>query len=236
VTDTIIVQVTNLTKIYESEGAPRVAALHGVTLSIALGEFVAVMGPSGSGKSTFMNIIGLLDQATSGEYCLEGQNVSRLNADERADLRCRRLGFVFQSYNLLARTSAIENVELPMLYARVAPVERRRVAQDALEQMGVGDQAHKLPNQLSGGQQQRIAIARALVNSPGLVLADEPTGALDSKNSHDVMQRFQTLNAEHGLTVLLVTHDPSMAVYAKRIVIFQDGQIMSDEPTTRQVT
>ncbi len=230
--DSVIVSVKNLTKIYETEGAPRVTALNGVSINISLGEFVAVMGPSGSGKSTFMNIVGLLDQATSGEYWLEGKNVSRLNADERADLRCQRLGFIFQAYNLLARTSAIENVELPMLYARVGAVERRRAAQAALEQMGVGDQAQKLPNQLSGGQQQRIAIARALVNSPSLVLADEPTGALDSKNSHDVMQRFRALNDERGLTVLLVTHDPSMALYAKRIVRFEDGQVISDAPTT----
>ena len=233
-TSTPLVTVIDLTKIYRSDDGPRVAALDGVTLSIERGEFVAVMGPSGSGKSTFMNIVGLLDEPTSGRYWLEGRDVSRLSANERADLRCRSLGFIFQAYNLLPRTSAMENVELPMLYAGVGSRERHRAAQEALDAMGVGDQAMHLPSQLSGGEQQRVAIARALVNTPTLILADEPTGALDTKNSSDVMLRFQRLNEDRGLTVLLVTHDPHMASYAKRIVTFRDGRVISDAATVAQ--
>jgi len=233
-TSTPIVTVIDLTKIYRSGDGPRVAALDGVTLSIERGEFVAVMGPSGSGKSTFMNIVGLLDEPTSGRYWLEGRDVSRLSANERADLRCRSLGFIFQAYNLLPRTSAMENVELPMLYAGVGSRKRHRAAREALDAMGVGDQAMHLPSQLSGGEQQRVAIARALVNTPTLILADEPTGALDTKNSIDVMLRFQRLNEDRGLTVLLVTHDPHMASYAKRIVTFRDGRVISDAETVAQ--
>jgi putative ABC transport system ATP-binding protein len=222
-----VVAVSGLTKIYELD-AQRVAALNGVDLTIAPGEFVAVMGPSGSGKSTFMHIVGLLDQPTSGRYCFEGDDVSRLSGDARADIRSRRLGFVFQAYNLLPRTTALENVELPMIYAGVPESERRRAALAALDAVGVAPEADHAPNQMSGGQQQRVAIARALVNDPGLILADEPTGALDTKTSEDVMALFQRLNAERGITILLVTHEPDVAAYAKRVVTFRDGLVVSD--------
>lgn len=222
-----VVHAQDLRKQYDL-GVQQVTGLAGVDLSISPGDFVAVMGPSGSGKSTFMHIIGLLDEPTSGRYEFEGRDVSRLSEDERADIRSRRLGFVFQSYNLLARTTAVENVELPMLYAGVPDAERRRIAKEKMELVGVAHLAHHAPNQMSGGQQQRVAIARSLVNNPALILADEPTGALDTKTSQDVMELFSRLNEEHGITILLVTHEPDVAAYAKRVVTFRDGLIVSD--------
>jgi putative ABC transport system ATP-binding protein len=224
-----VVMVRDLVKIYPMLDHA-VRALDGVGLSIEQGEFVAVMGPSGSGKSTFMHVVGMLDEPTSGEYYFEGRDVSQLTSDDRADMRSRRLGFVFQAYNLLARTSAVENVELPMVYAGVAPQVRREAALEALELVGLGHVANHQSNQLSGGQQQRVAIARALVNNPGLILADEPTGALDTKSSEDVMSLFRSLNEVHGITILLVTHEPDVAAHAKRIVTFRDGKVLSDRP------
>ena len=222
-----VVSVTDLKKIYDL-GAQQVTALAGVDLRIDKGEFIAVMGPSGSGKSTFMHVVGLLDEPTSGRYEFEGTDASNLDADARADIRSRRLGFVFQAYNLLPRTTALENVELPMVYAGVDQSERRRIALEKMEVVGVAHLAGHTPNQMSGGQQQRIAIARSLVNDPGLILADEPTGALDTKTSQDVMQLFTRLNEEQGITILLVTHEPDVAAHAKRIVSFRDGRIVTD--------
>jgi putative ABC transport system ATP-binding protein len=230
-----IVDVRDLRKTYGAGGAQTVA-LEGVTLRIDRGEFVAVTGPSGSGKSTFMHIVGLLDEATSGTYIFDGQDVSSLTDDERADIRSRRLGFVFQSYNLLPRTSAIDNVELPMLYAGIKAEQRKRTALEELDMLGIGGVASHFSNQLSGGQQQRVAIARALVNDPALILADEPTGALDTKSSQDIMELFARLNAERGMTILLVTHEPQVAGYAKRVVAFRDGRVISDGAQVAGVT
>ena len=224
-----VVRVHNLRKIYDL-GEDRVAALGGVDLTIESGEFLAVMGPSGSGKSTFMQIIGLLDNPTDGSYQFEGQEAATLSADDRASIRSRRLGFVFQSYNLLPRTSALENVELPMVYAGVPEEERRRIALEKMEIVGVAHLAKHAPNQMSGGQQQRVAIARSMVNNPGLILADEPTGALDSKTSEDVMRIFAELNRTQGITIMLVTHEADVALHARRIVTFRDGHIVSDAP------
>ncbi|HKE02601.1 MAG TPA: ABC transporter ATP-binding protein, partial [Blastocatellia bacterium] len=198
------------------------------------GEFVAVMGVSGSGKSTMMNIIGCLDQPTRGTYILDDRDVSKLSKDDRADIRNQKIGFVFQGFNLLSRTSAIENVEMPMLYAGIVAAERRRRAQEALESVGLAGRETNHPNQLSGGQQQRVAIARALVNHPTIILADEPTGALDSRTSVEVMEIFQRLNRERGLTLLIVTHEHDIAEYAQRVIIFRDGKIRSDEPVLHQ--
>lgn len=222
-----VVDVRGLRKIY-ALGGGEVVALGGIDLSIARGEFVAVMGPSGSGKSTFMQIVGMLDRPTAGTYRFEDRDVSALSEDERADIRSRRLGFVFQAYNLLSRTTAIENVELPMVYAGVPEKRRREIAAEKMELVGVGHLQGHNPNQMSGGQQQRIAIARSLVNDPGLILADEPTGALDTKSSADVMQILTRLNREQGITIMLVTHEPDIAAYAGRIVTFRDGHIVSD--------
>jgi putative ABC transport system ATP-binding protein len=230
-----IVDVRDLRKYYGSGGAHTVA-LDGVTVRIERGEFVAVTGPSGSGKSTFMHIVGLLDEPSSGTYIFDGQDVSSLTDDERADIRSRRLGFVFQNYNLLPRTSALDNVELPMLYAGVRQGERERIARGQLAALGIGEVASHYSNQLSGGQQQRVAIARALVNDPALILADEPTGALDTKSSQDIMELFARLNSEHGMTILLVTHEPQVAAYAKRIVAFRDGCVISDGAQLAGVT
>jgi len=224
---TPVVAVRDLRKSYVL-GDQTVNALAGVDLTIDHGEFVAVTGPSGSGKSTFMHVVGLLDQPTSGEYAFDGQDVARLGPDERALIRSQKLGFVFQSYNLLSRTSAVENVELPMIYAGVDETKRRAAALEALRVVGLADKAMHHPNQLSGGQQQRVAIARSLVNSPMLVLADEPTGALDTASSNDIMALFSQLNRERGVTIMLVTHEPDIAAQAKRIVSFRDGKIVAD--------
>jgi putative ABC transport system ATP-binding protein len=227
---TPVVEVRGLRKVYAIEGGEDVVALRGVDLTIEPGEFVAVMGPSGSGKSTFMHIVGLLDRPTAGTYHFAGHEVSSLDADALADLRSRALGFVFQAYNLLPRTTAMENVELPMIYAGVPADKRRRAALEALDAVGLARYAQHQPNQLSGGQQQRVAIARSIVNQPQLVLADEPTGALDTASSEDVMALFQRLNVERGMTVMVVTHEPDVAAHARRMVMFRDGNIVSDEP------
>ncbi|MEO9170004.1 MAG: ABC transporter ATP-binding protein [Candidatus Baltobacteraceae bacterium] len=222
-----VVRVEHLRKVY-ALGDTEVVALAGVNLQIDPGEFVAVMGPSGSGKSTFMQITGLLDRPTSGAYFFDGADASNLDADARADIRSRRLGFVFQSYNLLPRTSALENVELPMIYAGVPDAKRERIALEKMKIVGVDHLAHHHPNQMSGGQQQRVAIARSLVNEPALILADEPTGALDTKTSDDVMRLFANLNDAQGITIMLVTHERDIAMNARRIVTFRDGLVVSD--------
>ncbi|HET9599025.1 MAG TPA: ABC transporter ATP-binding protein [Anaeromyxobacteraceae bacterium] len=227
-----VIQAADIRKVYSS-GDAAVAALKGVSLTLEGGDFVAIMGSSGSGKSSFMNVMGCLDRPTSGSYRLNGEDVSRLSRDALARVRGRSLGFVFQGFNLLPRTSAIENVELPMVYQGVPAKERRARAAEALERVGLGKRLDHTPAQLSGGQQQRVAIARALVNRPALLLADEPTGNLDSKTSVEVMGIFQRLNAE-GLTVLLVTHEPDIAEHAKRVVTFKDGLILSDVKVTER--
>jgi len=232
---TPVVEVRNLRKVYPLEGSAGVVALNDVDLTIDPGEFVAVMGPSGSGKSTFMHIVGFLDRATSGTYRFDGHDVAGFDSDALADLRSRALGFVFQSYNLLPRTTALENVELPMIYAGVPTAERRRAALEALDAVGLAAVAQHQPNQLSGGQQQRVAIARSIVNRPSLILADEPTGALDTASSEDVMALFQRLNRERGMTVMLVTHEPDVAAHAKRLVTFRDGNIVGDAPMKEKV-
>jgi putative ABC transport system ATP-binding protein len=225
---TPVIQLRDLSKTYKS-GEVEVKAVRGVTLEIDRGDFVAVMGASGSGKSTLMNTLGCLDQPTSGEYLLDGHAVAGLNRKELAKLRNQKLGFVFQSFNLLARTSALENVELPMFYSHplIGLRERRQRAAQALEKVGLGDRASHHPNQLSGGQQQRLAIARALVNRPELVLADEPTGNLDTRTSIEIMGLFQELN-DTGITLVMVTHELDIAAYCKRIVVMRDGQVISD--------
>ena len=210
-------------------GEQKVHALRGVSLQMRAGEFVAVMGASGSGKSTLMNILGCLDKPTRGHYFLEGTDVSQLTKVELARIRNRKLGFVFQQFNLLARTSALENVELPTVYAGIPPEEREKRAQEALERVGLADRSGHYPSQLSGGQQQRVAIARALVNRPSIVLADEPTGNLDSRTSVEIMDILQRLNEEKGLTVILVTHEHDIAQYAKRAMVFRDGKLRSDD-------
>ena len=226
-----LISLDHIHKIY-TMGDMEIHALHGVSLEIKRGEFVAIMGASGSGKSTTMNILGCLDKPTRGHYFLEDQDVSTLSKDELADIRNRKIGFVFQGFNLLARTSALENVELPMLYLGVKTDERLPRAREALELVGLGDRLDNMPNQLSGGQQQRVAIARSLVNQPTIILADEPTGNLDSRTSVEVMGVFQYLNREHGITIAVVTHEPDIAQYTKRIVVFKDGRIKRDEPVT----
>jgi len=223
-----LLHTRGLAKVYEV-GDNRIPALDGVSVDIARGEFVAVMGPSGSGKSTFMNVIGCLDRASSGEYLLDGQPVAGLDADALAVVRNRHIGFVFQSFNLLARTSALENVELPLVYAGVKAKERRARALEMLAGVGLAERAGHLPQQLSGGQQQRVAIARALVTRPALILADEPTGALDSRTSLEIMALFQSLNGQ-GMTVVLVTHEPDVARFARRVLRFRDGRVVADEP------
>jgi putative ABC transport system ATP-binding protein len=228
-----VLEVAGLRKEYDM-GSERIHALRGVDLTVEAGEFLAVMGPSGSGKSTFMHVIGLLDTPTEGTYRFEGDEVSHLSADERADIRNRRLGFVFQAYNLLSRTSALENVELPMVYAGVPEETRRQIARSKLELVGIPQLASHHPNQMSGGQQQRVAIARSLVNDPGLILADEPTGALDTESSQDVMRLFTRLNEVQGITIMVVTHEPDVAAYARRIVTFRDGCITSDARNERR--
>jgi putative ABC transport system ATP-binding protein len=225
-----LIEVRDLAKDYVL-GDTVVHALAGVTLAIGSGEFVAVMGPSGSGKSTFMNLIGCLDRPTRGAYRLAGEDVAHLNDDQLAAIRNRRIGFVFQQFNLLARTSALENVELPLIYAGVPVRERHTRAAAKLAQVGLAERAAHLPTQLSGGQQQRVAIARALVNEPALILADEPTGALDSRTSLEIMALLQQLN-RNGITIVLVTHERDIAAYAGRLIGFRDGRVVSDERQT----
>jgi putative ABC transport system ATP-binding protein len=225
-----LVETFDLCKTYIM-GDEQVRALQALTVTINEGECVAVMGPSGSGKSTFMNLVGCLDRPTSGHYRLHGEPVSEMDADQLAEARNRMIGFVFQSFNLLARTSATENVELPLMYAGVPPKERRERALAALARVGLGDRANHLPTQLSGGQQQRVAIARAIVNRPRLILADEPTGALDSRTSLEIMALFQELN-EHGMAVVLVTHESDVGAFASRMLSFRDGKLVSDAAQT----
>lgn len=224
-----VIELQDITKIYQM-GDVQVQALRGVSLQICQGEMVAIMGPSGSGKSTLMNIIGCLDQPTSGTYRLVGEDVSRMKDDALASVRSRRLGFVFQSFNLLARTDALQNVELPLIYAGAR--DRRNRAKAALAAVGLAERMYHRPNELSGGQQQRVAIARALVNSPSIILADEPTGNLDSRAGAEVMGLFQKLNVESGITIVLVTHEPDIAEHTRRIVHMFDGEIVSDETVT----
>ena len=228
-----VIELDHVHKTY-TMGDVDVHALRGVSLVIREGEFVAIMGASGSGKSTMMNIIGCLDRPTRGQYILDGQDVSVLSKDERADIRCQKIGFVFQGFNLLSRTSALENVELPMLYAGIETTERHQRAMDALSAVGLAGREQNHPNQLSGGQQQRVAVARALVNNPALILADEPTGNLDSRTSVEVMEIFQRLNRERGITLVLVTHEADIADYAQRVVVFKDGKIKKDSQIENQ--
>ena len=223
-----LIRLDHIHKTYKM-GDVEIHALRGVSLHIDRGEFVAIMGASGSGKSTTMNILGCLDKPTKGHYFLDGQDVSTLSKDELADIRNRKIGFVFQGFNLLSRTSAFENVELPMLYLGLKPAERMKRATEALDIVGLSQRMHNMPNQLSGGQQQRVAIARSLVNHPSIILADEPTGNLDSRTSIEVMDVFQRLNQERGITIALVTHEPDIAQYASRVVVFKDGRIKRDE-------
>ena len=222
-----VIQLEHIHKTY-TMGDVEVHALRGVSLTIREGEFVAIMGASGSGKSTTMNIIGCLDRPTRGTYVLDGDDVSQMSKDERADIRCKKIGFVFQGFNLLSRTSALENVELPMLYLGVDATQRRQRAMEALAAVGLAGREQNHPNRLSGGQQQRVAVARSLVNHPALILADEPTGNLDSRTSVEVMEIFQRLNRERSITLVLVTHEPDIAQYADRIIVFKDGKIKSD--------
>jgi len=234
VDDASLIRVEDLRKSY-ALGDVTVHALRGVSLSIEPGSFVCVVGASGSGKSTFMNIVGLLDRPTSGHYYLEGQDVSGFDKDRRALLRNRKIGFVFQNFSLLPRTTAIENVELPLMYngrSRTA-AERHRKARELLDAVGIGSRAHHTPNQLSGGQQQRVAIARSLVNDPEVILADEPTGNLDSRTSIEIMEILQRLNREHGLTVILITHEHDIAEYGRRTITFKDGHVVGDAAPER---
>lgn len=229
-----VIAVENLTKLYNL-GDIEVRALQGVTLQINSGEFVAVTGPSGSGKSTFMHILGCLDKPTSGSYILNDRDVSNYSRDELATVRNNQIGFVFQGFNLLSRTTALDNVELPLLYGpSLQSSDRHHRAKEMLTTVGLSDRMNHLPNQLSGGQQQRVAIARALVNQPSIILADEPTGNLDSRTSIEVMDIFQRLNEENGITVLLITHEQDIAEYGSRIISFRDGQIVSDNYNPRR--
>ena len=221
-----VVSFRDITKVYQM-GDQRVEALRGITLDVTRGEFVAIMGSSGSGKSTCMNILGCLDTPSSGSYHLEGEDVAKLNKDQLAAIRNARLGFVFQGFNLLARTTARENVELPLIYGGIPAAERHKRALAALERVGLGGRADHYPNQLSGGQQQRVAIARALVNEPSIILADEPTGNLDTRTTIEVMGIFQSLNRQ-GITILMVTHEPEVARFTSRNVTFRDGLIIND--------
>ena len=222
-----VIRLENIYKTYDL-GEIQVQALRGVSLEVRVGEFIAVMGPSGSGKSTLMNILGCLDRPTKGHYYLDGVDVSGMSKTQLARIRNQKLGFVFQQFNLLSRTSALENVELPTVYAGISPEERDKRAMEALTRVGLADRAGHYPSQLSGGQQQRVAIARGLVNRPSILLADEPTGNLDSRTSVEIMDILQTLNDEQGLTIVLVTHEPDIARYAKRTLEFRDGRLRRD--------
>ena len=222
-----LIELKNIHKSYPLDGFD-LEILKGINLKIESGEFVAIMGPSGSGKSTLMNILGCLDTPNSGEYLLDGQNVENLDSDQLAEIRNRKIGFVFQGFNLLSRTTAIENVELPMVYSGVNDAERRKKAETALKGVGLGDRMFHQPNQLSGGQQQRVAIARAIVNNAPIIFADEPTGNLDTKMSVEIMRLFGKLNEELKRTIILVTHEEDIALYAKRVIKIVDGEIQSD--------
>ena len=229
-----MIRVENLGKQYETAAPDTPPALNQVSVNISAGEFVAIMGPSGSGKSTFMNLLGCLDVPTSGAYYLHGRNVAELSLNELADVRNSQLGFVFQGFNLLKRVTALDNVALPLLYAGVGKRKRRERAQELLTQIGLGKYGQSLPNRMSGGQQQRVAIARALANSPKVILADEPTGNLDSETSNEIMGVLTRLNREQGLTIILVTHELDVANFANRLIRFKDGVVVHDGPVTHQ--
>jgi putative ABC transport system ATP-binding protein len=227
-----LIEVENLVKTYQT-GEIFFTALNGISLAIPLGEFVAIMGPSGSGKSTFMNILGCLDLPTSGYYRLDGVGIGTLDRDQLAEIRNAKIGFIFQNYQLLARATAVSNVELPLLYSNVPPAEHRKLAMAALQSLGMAGREYHRPNQLSGGQQQRVAIARAIVNNPQIILADEPTGALDSRTSLEIMAICQLLNRERKITIVLVTHERDIAECANRIIYFRDGAVILDERVQR---
>ena len=231
--DINVVEVKDIVKVYET-GAIKFKALKGINLKITKGEFTSIMGTSGSGKSTFMNILGCLDKMTEGEYYLNSKNISVLKDDELAFIRNKEIGFVFQAFNLLPRMTVLENVELPMIYAGIPAKTRREKAIKALEKVGLGDKLHNKSTEVSGGQKQRVAIARAIVNDPTIIMADEPTGNLDTKSTFDIMKIFQDLNDE-GATVIMVTHEPDVAKYTKRIVRFKDGEIVEDKPVENRI-
>jgi putative ABC transport system ATP-binding protein len=230
----VTIRLEDIHKIYDL-GEMKVPALRGISLQVEKGEFVAIMGASGSGKSTLMNILGCLDRPTRGKYILDGIDVSSLNSVELAHIRNKKIGFVFQQFNLLPRTSALENVELPTIYAGITPEERRQRAKVSLERVGLADRSDHYPSQLSGGQQQRVAIARALVNHPAILLADEPTGNLDSRTSVEIMEILQQLNQDEGLTIVIVTHEHDIAQYAKRSLLFKDGRMRHDQPIANRL-
>ncbi len=227
--DKSLIEIRDITKIYRMGGDIEVHALRGVSLQLNAGELLSIMGPSGSGKSTMMNVLGCLDKPTSGEYYLDGVDIKKLNDNALAEIRNRKIGFVFQTFNLLPRTTALQNVELPLVYRGLSGRERRRRVAESLEMVGLGDRIHHRPNELSGGEQQRVAIARALATQPDIILADEPTGNLDSRSGAEIMTIFQRLNRDMGITVVFVTHDPDIAAHTRRTVQLLDGKIVADE-------